>query len=192
MKKLFMVLIFTAFSANVYAINSGACSNLIYGRGWWRKYPGMGIGEAGINNMTRTTSKNSTLVGTSDYSSQASTASVDPGVSTKVTQSQTQSTSSWGPCALIGSAEEMRKLRDMYYAQNKDEFLRELSQGKGEHLKVMAFFGRCQKTAQEKFDSVMQSHFSELVQESQDDKKFMDKFDEHLQNDLGCSLGQKA
>lgn len=178
-------MIFAAFSANVYAINSSACSNLIYGRGWWRKYPAMGIGEAGLNKMTKTTS-NGTF-GSSDYSSQATTAALDPGVSTRATQSSSQLTSSWGPCSLLASAAEMRQLRELYYAQNKEDFLRELAQGNGEHLEVMAFFGRCDMQKQTNFNESMQSNYINLIQEVQDDKKFMDKFDQYLEN-LQCRV----
>lgn len=185
MKRFIIAMIFTAFSANVYAINSSACSGLVYGKGWWRKYPGLGVGETGLNNMTKTTS-NGTF-GSSDYSSQATTAALDPGVSTKSSQSSTQFSSSWGPCSLLASGEEMRHLRERYYAQNKDDFLKELSQGHGEHLAVMAFFGRCDREKQNLFNEFMQSNYAELIEEVQDDKKFMDKFDQYLVN-LECRI----
>lgn len=187
--KLFLILaILSAFSANVYALDSARCSSFVYGNGWFRKYPGLGMGEAGMNNMTRTTSKGSTIKGTSDYSSQFSTASTDPGVSSKATQSFTQSASSWGACKLIGSAQELRELRELYYAQNKDDFLKELAQGNGGHLEVMAFFGRCNMEAQSEFNSTMQGHYGELIQKVQNDKEFMDKFDSYLQT-LNCQIG---
>ncbi len=83
----------------------------------------------------------------------------------------------------------MRKLRDLYYAQNKDQFLKELAQGNGQHLEVMAFFGRCNQSTQKQFNSVMQSHYADLILESNDEKKFMDKFDIHLEKDLNCTIG---
>lgn len=192
MKKYFTLVILSGFFSNVYALNSGACTSLVYGHGWFRSYPALGIGETGINNLTKTTSKGSTIKGTTNASAQSSTASTDPGVSTRMTQSQTQSTSSWGACSAFASSQELRQLRDLYYVQNKDEFLKELAQGNGQHLEVMAFLGRCDQSRQKLFNATMQSHYSDLILESQDDQKFMNKFDAHLEKDLNCKLHQNA
>lgn len=185
MKIFVIALILSAFSLNVYAFNSASCSNLIYNNGWWRKYPALGIGETGMNKMFKATSHGSS--GSSNWSTQATTAATDPGVSTKSSQSSTQSVSSWGPCSLVGSAEDMRKLRDLYYAQNKDGILKELAQGSGEHLEVMSFFGRCDSNKQKEFNSTMQGNYLNLIKEVRDDKKFMDKFDHYLSG-LNCRL----
>lgn len=185
MKSFIIAVILAAFSVNVYALNSSSCSSLIYNNGWWRKYPALGIGETGLNKMFKTTSHGSS--GSTDWSSQSTTAAIDPGVSTKASQSFTQSVSSWGPCSLIGSADDMRKLRELYYAQNKDGFLKELAQGNGEHLEVMAFFGRCDAKKQKEFNRAMQGNYLNLIQDVRDDKKFMDKFDYYL-NSLECKV----
>ncbi len=186
MKAFIILAILSVFCSNVYAFNSGSCSSLIYNNGWWRKYPDLGIGEKGINLSIKATSRGSS--GSSNWSTQGTTASTDPGVSTKSSQSFTQSISSWGPCSLIGSAEDMRKLRDLYYAQNKDGVLKELAQGNGDHLEVMAFFGRCDMKAQKEFNTSMQKNFGNLVIEVEDNKKFMDKFDQYLAS-LNCRVG---
>ncbi len=86
----------------------------------------------------------------------------------------------------------MRAFRDLYYAQNKEDFLKELAQGNGDHLEVMAFFGRCDPKEQKKFNLTMQEHYSDLIPESNNDKKFMDKFDSYLERDLHCKLGTKS
>ncbi len=172
-------------------MNSSSCTNFVY-KGWWKKYTAFGIGEAGFNNMIKTTSRGSWLYGTTDYSGQSTTSSSDPGVWSQASTSQTQSTSSWGPCSLLADASELRKLRDLYYAQNKDSFLKELAQGQGQHLEVMAFFGRCTNTSQSEFNTKMQKHYSDLVPEIGNDQKFMDKFDSYLKTDLNCQISNKA
>jgi hypothetical protein len=164
--------------------------------GWWKKYK-----PVTFKYKPRDKSELGILFSTSDYTSQASTQNgvgstsesttslLDPGYTSNNITSIPQITSSWGACSLFGSYSDMRNFRDMYFAQNKDEFLKELAQGNGKHLEVMAFFARCNTENQNVFNSTMQRHYSELIIFSKNNKIFMDKFDSYLITDLHCNLG---
>lgn len=127
----------------------------------------------------------------SGWTTDGTTASTDPVISSKVWVGQTQSYSSWGKCAFIGMT--LHKARENYIAQNKDEILREIAIGKGEHLKALAFFSACSKESLSSFSGSLQKEIDQFVElDSKDHVKFSSQIDQVInsQENLrkSCSL----
>jgi len=111
-------------------------------KGWYKKYEYQGINQP----ATKATKKHGSSKAPFVLSTEASTASLDPKYSSNVSTSQAQYTSSWGPCSAL-ALNTLKTERDLYFAQNRDEVLREIARGQGEHLEVLAAFSLCDQSA---------------------------------------------
>lgn len=81
---------------------------------------------------------------TSNATTETSTASVDPGVSTGASDSQTQSLSTKGDCkwgGFFGNAD--RRDFQNYVEQNMNEIKNQIALGEGGHLEILAAFSGC-------------------------------------------------
>lgn len=153
--KTFVVFAIVLASTSAFAIDSRKCSKML-NEGMWKRYKYGGMGEYNMNVMTQGTKKQGSSTVTSDVSTESSTALLDPKYYSNVSTSQTQSTSSWGDCSAFAHAEQLRKDREVYIAQNEHEVMMDVARGAGEHLKVITFYSACAPEAYPKLSAELQ------------------------------------
>jgi hypothetical protein len=159
MKSFLVFVVMLIATSPLYAIDSKKCSNML-NNGMWRKYRYGGMGEAYWNACTQGTKKEGSSTVTSDSSTEASTTAVDTKYTSNVWTSQTQSTSSFGECSAFAQAEQLKKDREVYIAQNEHEVLIDIARGNGEHLKVITFYSACAPEAYKELSSDLQRSIS--------------------------------
>lgn len=160
MKSILILGISVILSSSVYAVDSKKCSNML-NDGLWKKYKYNGIGEANANAITQGTKRDGSSTASTDMSSDGTTGLLDPKYTSNVSTSQTQSTSSWGACSAFAHADQLRKDREVYIAQNQTEVLIDIARGNGEHLKVLTFYSACLPEAYSELSSKLQKTMSE-------------------------------
>jgi hypothetical protein len=159
--KSILILAFVFFSSmSAHAIDSRKCSNML-NNGLWKKYRYGGIGEHNANMMTQGTKRDGASTVSSDVTSETTTALLDPKYSSNVSTSETQSTSSWGECSAFAHADQLRKDREVYMAQNEHEVLIDIARGSGEHLKVITFYSACFAEAYDELSIKLQKNISD-------------------------------
>ena len=132
------------------------CGDLIYKKnGKFRKYEYMN------NNGMENTKKHGSST-TAQVSTEGSTASTDPGVSTGLTQSHTQSTSTRGECIWGGFFVSHTEYQD-YLAQNMHEIKNEMAKGQGGHLEILASAFTCGEFGKKGLSTVLQKNFNKFV-----------------------------
>lgn len=159
--RLFAAVLFT-FSTSAVALDYSKCSTLM-NNGWYKKYEYGGVDQP----LTKATKKHGIMKASSVTGTEASTASVDPKYSSNVSTSQTQGTSSWGPCSAIG-LRDMKTNRNLYIAQHKEMAFDEIAQGGGEHLRVVATFSLCEDQYFNRLGEKLQSRMGAFLNESED------------------------
>lgn len=149
-------LVFVVISLLISQVASAtACGDFIYKHGKFRKYEYM-------NNTASENTKKHGSSTTSAATTEGSTASSDPGVSTGVSESHQQSSSSKGECKLtnlFASKEEFKE----YLAQNTYEIKHEISLGKGGHLEIIAAAFSCTEPGKEALSKILQKNFENFV-----------------------------
>lgn len=138
------------------AWNTSGCSSMI-NNGWFKKYKYQGVDGAGGKATTKDNFK-----GTSATSTEGSTASVDPKVWSNRSTSAAQYSSSWGKCSLFG-INEIRENREKYFVQNKDQILKDIAAGQGDHVEVLASFSFCNDNAIPAYGTQLQKHIGKLI-----------------------------
>ncbi len=151
------VMICFGLSESSQAFDAAKCSKLLNG-GFYKTYKYQGIDAP----SSKATKDHGSTQGSSEVSTESSTAVLDPGHWSKYSTYGVQSTSSWGECSLLG-LQKLREERELYFVQNKDEILREVARGRGEHLRVLATYTLCQDQSYEAFGVSLQKAMSELL-----------------------------
>lgn len=132
------------------------CGDLIYNKnGKFRKYEY--VNNTGIENTKKHGSSTTVQVTT-----EGSTASVDPGVSTGVSQSHSQSTSTRGECKWGGFFVSHNDYKE-YLAQNMHEIKNQMAKGQGGHLEILASAFTCDESGKKALSKVLQKNFGEFV-----------------------------
>lgn len=132
------------------------CGDFIYNKnGKFRKYQYMN--NTGIENTKKHGSST-----TFQHSTEGSTASVDPGVSTGVSSSSMQTSSTYGECKWMGYYANYSEYKD-YLAQNMHEIKNEMAKGQGGHLEVLASAFTCGEDGRKGLSSVLQKNFDKFV-----------------------------
>lgn len=152
-----LALISFVFSSSAYAMNISGCSNML-NNGWYKKYKYRGVDGAAFKATTKDGFK-----GSSATSTEGSTASLDPKYSANYSTFGSQYWSSWGPCAMFGS-NEIRENREKYFVQNRDEILKDIAVGQGEHVNVLASFSLCEDKAISTYGAELQKNIGSLIQ----------------------------
>ncbi len=156
--KLFFIILMLSSSA--FAWDSAKCSKML-NDGLYKKYEWGGVGDHNVNAMTKETKKSGSSTATAKISTEGSTAVLDPGYSTNVTRSETQSTSSWGECSLFG-LKERKAQREAFVAQNLDQIKIEAAKGQGPFLESLAWLSLCESGTNSKFDLILQDNFQQV------------------------------
>jgi hypothetical protein len=161
MKFLFIFMAMTALSTSVHAVDSRKCSAML-NNGLWKNYKYGGMGEAYWNTCTQGTKREGSSRVTSDGSTETTTMMTDTKYTSNVWSSQTQSTSSFGECSAFAKAEQLKKDREMYIAQNEYEVRIDIARGSGEHLKVITFYSACAQEAYSELSTKLKKSVSEM------------------------------
>lgn len=187
-RKPFLVGITLLFTSSLcFAIDQAACSKLL-NNGLYKTYKYGGIDQP----LTKATKDHGISKSTSVTSTEGSTASLDPKYWSNVTTSETQSTSSWGPCNAIGMNDaDIKRNRALYIVQNKDEVIKEIAQGGGEHLKVLATFSLCDKSAYDSFSKTLQVGTAQFI-EMKDDMSLGNIIDQKIKENRDLSVSCHA
>lgn len=118
------------------------CGQVVYNKhGMLRKYEVLPL------NLTEAVKKHG-VSSTSGATTEGSTASTDPGVSTGASDSQTQSTSTKGDCKWGGlfGFNDQQDFKN-YVQQNMNEIKNQISAAQGGHIEVLAAFSSCKQAA---------------------------------------------
>ena len=130
--------------------------------GWFKKYEFGGIGDSNINAMTNASKKEGSSTASSHITTEGTTAVSDPGYSTNVSASNTQSTSSWGECNIF-ARKRLQEYQEKYIEQNHAQVLKQISLGAGEHLQMLAFFNICENETYANFEKELQKNYSDIL-----------------------------
>ncbi len=149
------------------------CGQVVYNKhGMWKKYKYLPL------DLSELTKAHGSISWTSPATTETSTASVDPGVTTGASDSQMQSTSTKGDCkwgGFFGAAES--EDFEKYVEQNINEIKTQMAVGHGGHLEVISGFLGCSQNVF--IGPTMQKNMSQFVDfQSQDAKHFIEKMHE--------------
>ncbi len=155
---LFIALIFTSHFS--LALNDNKCSKML-NDGWFKKYKFGGIAPSVHKAITQETKSEGSTTATSNITTEGTTAVSDPGYTSNVMTSETQSSSSWGDCSLI--ALKLRQDQQIAYVeQNSITLEREISFGDGGHLDSLADFNFCETDSVAAFKIELKSNFTKI------------------------------
>ena len=144
------------------AINHQACSKML-NDGLYKRYEYGGIDQP----LTKATKRHGSSKGTSATTTEGTTALLDPKYWSNVSTSETQSTSSTGECNLFG-LNKLKEQREMYFLQNRDEIIAQISQGGGPHVNVIAAYTLCDKNKFRYFSDELQRKTGSFIKIEKD------------------------
>ena len=151
------------------------CAKKVVADGWLKKYEYLG------NTWGANTKKSGSFGSSSGSTTENSTASFDPGVTTGKYQSTTQYSSSWGECSML----EMyitRQMREDYIEQNHAEIKKQIAQGDGHHLESLAFLSGCSQVQSERWKGTLRAKAVELI-EAELASDWSDVLDQSIESD---------
>jgi hypothetical protein len=157
--KLVLIIVGLGILTTVVSFEARAtpCGEFIYNKnGWLRKYKWL------PNTATENTKKNGIASSTIQPSIEQTTASVDPGVSTGATISETQSMSSYGPCSFMKIMTGKAELRREYIKENLEDIKKQAAVGRGGHLESLALMSRCSPMSSQRMAVLMQKDLSRI------------------------------
>jgi hypothetical protein len=154
MRLLFGAVLSLSVASSAYALDPQKCFKTTHGSGLLRKYD-----YPGYSSSEYMTKKYGSFEGMSQYSSQSSTSSVDPGVTTGRFSSTSEFTSSDGGCSYFSYNREM--LKD-YLVRYRALVLDQAATGHGEHLKSLYFYSSCGDGGLVEFQRGLQQRFGAL------------------------------
>ena len=153
------VFAFLILSPFVYGMNRPRCSKMM-NNGLYKTYKWQGVENRGPA-TTEEVKKNGSSKVQSDFSTENSTADLDPKYSSNLSSSMTQGTSSFGDCSVM-ALKERKEQRDLYIVQNYDQVRKQIAEGHGLHMETLAWMSLCDENVQSNFNSSLQNHYSEI------------------------------
>ena len=125
-----------ALGSSVSFADSYSCAKMVVKDGWLKKYEYKG------NTWGANTKKHGLVSSTAGSSTETTTGSVDPGVTTGQVMSTAQYTSSWGECSLVDTM-ITRRMRKDYIDQNLNDIKKHVALGVGHHVDSLALLSGC-------------------------------------------------
>lgn len=92
---------------------------------------------------------------------QASSAMIDPSVTSGRITSSSQFTSTTGGCSYYS---QLKKQREDYYVNNQEFILQAVAMGRGEHLKSMYYYSNCSGNGYNTFRAKLQKLYPALTE----------------------------
>ena len=151
------------------------CYKMIYKDGWFKTYEHKG------NTWGANTQKHGVLSSVAGSTTEGSTASLDPGVTTGQSSSSVQFSSSWGECSGVDIL-ITKEMRNDYIEQNIVEIKKQIALGKGHHLASLAQVSGCKGTLSARWTSQLRFHMSDFY-DANTGKAFGQMLDEVIQQD---------
>ena len=156
MKKLVAFsMVFVSFST--LGMDHAKCSKLL-NAGMWKTYKYAGIDQP----LTKATKEVGMSKASSVTTTEGTTAISDPKYWSNVSTSETQSTSSYGDCNVLGF-ENIKKMRDLYFEQNSTELLAQISKGDGEFLNVLTAYSLCDDHVSARYKSILKNNLTNIL-----------------------------
>ncbi len=152
---LFIAIIFQSISG--HALDEKKCSKML-NEGWFKKYKFGGIGNGYWQPLSQETKSAGSTTAASNSTTEGTTAVSDPGYTSNVMTSETQSTSSWGECSFI-SLKKMQTQQIAYIEQNAISIDREIALGDGGHIDSLIDLNLCDKNISSEFKNTLQKNF---------------------------------
>ena len=138
MKKIVSFAVFSLFlaQANTALADQYSCAKMVYKDGWLKTYEYKG------NTWGANTKKHGAVSSTVGSSTEQTTASFDPGVTTGGYMSSSQYSSSWGECSML-EYHITKQMREEYIDQNLQEIKKQVALGEGNHVDALAYLSGC-------------------------------------------------
>lgn len=155
--KILVILLLSLCSLSAFGIDQAKCSKLL-NAGMWKTYKYAGIDQP----LTKATKDVGVSKATSVTSTEGTTAISDPKYWSNVSTSETQSTSSFGDCSLIGF-DNIKKMRDFYFDQNSTELLAQIAKGDGEFLNVLTAYSLCDDQAFFRYKNILKNNLTDIL-----------------------------
>lgn len=152
-------------SAPAFSFQPRPCAEKVWlKKGMFKKYD---VNYTSIEFISfRTSSEEGSIKVSSASSTQNSTMSVDPGISTGQTESTTQFSSTYGDCSIWASNQKWLR-REHYVAENSDRLKVDIAKGEGEYLETLMHLSGCPSDQKVTFSRTVQSHYGELFKTSE-------------------------
>jgi hypothetical protein len=165
--------------------NAYACLEQVNKRGVLRKYHVKYQSPM----STRTSSSQENFSKASSASStQTSTRSIDPGITTGELQSLTEFSSSKGVCAKYLSENKSWLQRQIFVVENYPELRNDVARGGGEYLDTFQHLSRCHMVNRHVFSNALKSHYDALYR-SDDPVEFSLRVDSLIRGDSALASG---
>lgn len=185
--KHFLLLLIALVGSAVFQVNDShaynwrKCRGFVVDQGFrWRDYDYAG---PGMNFMlTEGTNKVGSPAATAFSSTESTTASLDPGVTTRSNTSLTQYISSKDECSAYGLNQKLQE-RDEFLAHNLHEVKRDMARGEGEYLSSLSFLSACDETVTARFGSALKANFEKLATVNTNEDYLADHIDEIILSD---------
>lgn len=158
------------FTSGVAHADMYKCWKMVYKEGLFKKYEYLG------NTWGANTKKHGAFSSTAGSTTEHTTASVDPIITSKELLSTAQYSSSWGECAAI-DYEVTQEFRTKYIEQNIVEIKKQISVGDGYHLASLAFLSGCQQIDHDSWVESLRSNIEQFY-----DTTSGQQFDQELQH----------
>jgi hypothetical protein len=181
-KSIIRLCILASISIMASMAQATKCGQVVYNKhGMLRKYEVLPLD---ISEGLKKHGVSSTSPGTTE----TTTASVDPGVTTGTSDSQTQSTSTKGDCkwgGFFGAAE--RQDLEHYVEQNLNQIKNQMAVGQGGHIEMLASYSNCNQA--KIFGQALQKNMNKFIDfNEKDSKAFVDQIQELISTDDNLSL----
>jgi hypothetical protein len=134
-------------------------------KGSFKEYKYLGGGEGQSSATSQGTRHDGSTKASSQSSSEQSTGSFDPKVTTNNTVSSTQYSSSFGDCDSF-ALNTIRQERDNYIALNTDELKKEIAVGHGQFLSMLDDYTLCTDQALPELNEQLRQNFNGLIDQS--------------------------
>lgn len=132
------------------------CGQFIYNKyGMLRKYNWI------PNTPSENTKKHGITSSTIKPSTEHTTASVDPGVSTGATTAGTQYWSSWGACSFL-NVMKGADYRQKYLQENFEDIKKQVAIGNGGHIESLAAMNSCPHSVAQRLGFVLQNNYEQI------------------------------
>lgn len=159
MRNIIRPIIFVSLFFGFHA-HATKCGEFIYNKyGMYRHYEWL------PNTASENTKKNGLAMSTIKPSTETSTASSDPGVSTGTSTASTQSWSSYGDCSFWGQIKDSMKAsyRHIYIEENLDGIKKQAALGTGGgHMDSIALMSNCSMQAGSRLGALLQKNYATI------------------------------
>lgn len=183
MRRLLLIFLLLATSPAM-AFQARPCAEKVWlKKGLFRKYD---VKYSTIEFISfKTSTDEGSMKASSASSTQGSTMSLDPGITTGQSESSTQFSSTYGDCSIWANNDQWLR-RESYVAENMGSLRNDAARGEGEYLDSFMFLSGCPATSKSQFSKLLHENYSVLFN-SDEDWGFASDVDVLVKHDSGLS-----